>query len=414
MGFNLGMGLVAARSYGEADDARILREQERARFAYEQQLRDADLSTLPSQTDARRADLGLRIATSTAGTANVPRVAAATGAQADLATDQANASRVNVPAVAAATGSAADLANDTNLANRALLPGQAENTQLQQRLAGSELRSGLDAAPFNNEKRAAEARFGAGMANAQLDQMPALIYKAAVAGEIDKAQTGQIVAGTLGRYIQAQDKAGALKFINDLAAQGHPWGGEQTTSKVVDLAPGDNGGQQGYNITHDDGKVTWLPASSIADGLHSMRQGKWTMAHTPQGGIYMGNELTGDVKTAVQPTGTGLHNVNQHTPADIQKAQWLIDNRVAKSPTEAFAMVRSALEKTRKAFILDYTTKNGMGMDAAKVQRDAEAIYDRVTAQEKGGTQPGSNTSAPGTVPKAPPRIGAAIGLPPP
>lgn len=99
--------------------------------------------------------------------------------------------------------------------------------------------------------------------------------------------------------------------------------------------------------------------------------------------------------------GEGKSGRGQNSPAEVQTMQWLITNNVAKDATGAWEMVRSAREKTRNSFIMDFTSKNAMpGQDGGKMARDAGAIYDQVQKTTGAGRETqGSNTERVPTMP---------------
>lgn len=84
----LNLGLAAADAYYRADDARVLREQQRERFGWDKQRTEADLSTLPERTEANRSGYQLQAAQNRANLDIVPNQAAVAKALSEFSVEE--------------------------------------------------------------------------------------------------------------------------------------------------------------------------------------------------------------------------------------------------------------------------------------------------------------------------------------
>ena len=84
----LNLGLAAADQYFKADDARVLREQQRERFGWDKQRTEADLSTLPERTEANRSGYQLQSAQNRANLDIVPNQAAVAKALSEFSVEE--------------------------------------------------------------------------------------------------------------------------------------------------------------------------------------------------------------------------------------------------------------------------------------------------------------------------------------
>lgn len=84
----LNLGLAAADAYYKADDARVLREQQRERFGWDKQRAEADLSTLPDRTEAARSGYQLQSAQNKANLEIVPNQAAVAKALSEFSVEE--------------------------------------------------------------------------------------------------------------------------------------------------------------------------------------------------------------------------------------------------------------------------------------------------------------------------------------
>ncbi len=356
MGLGLGLGLIAADSYFKADDARKERE-------YTQAKRDAELSNLDMETRNKRARLGLE--------------------GVGLEGDMGRAGKVNQTKDIQANMGLSDAQNAQ--ANQPAKQEVANNTLKSQQLSSAD----------------------------ELKHLPAKLERAAVQGVLDEQGQSDVVLGTMAQLIATNDKTKALEFSNKVAQQGNLLPG--TNGKTfVDIQPvkrGENGAQgDGYNFLTSDGQSKFVPVEAMAAAQQKMKTGKYSFLHTPDGSVYSGNQSTGSVTQVHKGDPSAMRA--QHTPAEVQTMNWLIANKVAKDPAAAWDQVRSAREKTRTQFIVDFVSKNALpGQDGNKVAVEAGKIYDQVKQSVAPPNQqnPTSNTQA---TPTMDPEIQNLIGIP--
>lgn len=375
---NLGLGLIAADNYFKEGDARKERE-------YVQAKRDAELSTLGDKTDADRTGYQLR--------------------------------------------------SGQNRANSELLPGQTKNAQARIGLESADLEGQAQRQPDEIKTKNTNAKIG--LANAENDQanlpsslqvknnalqtqlqtsdatlkmLPQKLQQLATQGVLDQRGQGEVVLGTLGQLIARQDKGAALAFANDIAKVGNilpNTNGKQFTD-IQPVRKGENGAQgDGYIFHTSDGGQVFTPVEAIAGAMNKLKSGEYQFIHTNDGSVYAGNKQTGAVTQAHQGDPKAMRA--QHTPAEVQTMEWLISKGVAKSPEAAWEQVRSAREKTRNAFVMDYVSKNALpGADTNKLSEDAGRIYDTLR-QNQGPVVKPSNSPSAGTFD---PAISSLIGIP--
>ena len=385
---NLGLGLIAANSYFKEGDAQKTRD-------YEQSKRDAEVLSLGDKTAAERSGHQLR--------------------------------------------------NDQNTAAREILPTQTANSKTRLGLDSTDLTGQADRQPTDLKTKGIQSTMGlidvqaaqtnqpqqhqvksnqleaAGLQSADdVKQLPGKLARAATQGTLDGQGQSDVVLGTMGQLIGRQDKAGAISFANEIAKNSNllPNTNGKTFSDIVPVRKGENGAQgDGYNFITSDGQAKFVPVEAIAGAQEKLKSGKYNFIHNRDGSVFSGNENTGAVKQVYQ--GDSTAQKNQHTPAEVQTMQWLITNKVAKDATGAWGMVRSAREKTRNSFIMDYSAKNAMpGQDGNKIAADAGAIYDQVqlsigspNRRPPGLDNATSNTVANPTM-ETDPQIKSLLGLP--
>lgn len=358
---NLGLGLIAANSYFKEGDAQKTRD-------YEQARRDAEISSLGDKTAAQRSGYRLSDARNSAAVGLVPMQTANSESQLGLQSAELSAQTERQPT---------DLKTKDIQSSMGLTEARSaqRNQPLQQAVKSNQLQSaGLQSAD-------------------ELKQLPAKLSRAATQGVLDQQGQSDVVLGTMGQLIARQDKAAAINFANQIAKQSNvgPEDNGMTLKDIVPVRKGDSGAPgDGYNFITSDGQSKFVPVEAIAGAQEKLKSGKYDFIHSKDGSVFAGNESTGAVKQVYQGDPTGQKT--QNSPAEVQTMQWLMSNNVAKDAPAAWEMVRSAREKTRNSFIMDYTAKNAMpGQDGTKMAADAGAIYDQV--QKATGSQ---NTRAPG------------------
>lgn len=89
-------------------------------------------------------------------------------------------------------------------------------------------------------------------------------------------------------------------------------------------------------------------------------------------------------------------------PADVQAAEWLIDNGVARSPREAWRLAKSAITMGREKFAMDYAQMVKSGEDpllgetvsAEDALNQGLAFYDRLAAEAEASQAPAAPNPA--------------------
>lgn len=375
---NLGLGLIAADQYFKADDARKVRE-------YEQAKRDAELSTLSDRTEADRSGYQLRTGQNRANSELLPGQTANARERLGLESADLQGQKERQPDEIKTKGTQAKIGLATVENDQANLPSslQVKNNTLQGQLMTS---------------------------NADLAQLPAKIQRAAVQGVLDQQGQSDVVLGTMGQLIARQDKAGAIAFANKIAQQGDilPNTNGKTFTDIQPVRGGPQG--DGYNFVTSDGTSKFVPVQAIGAAMQKLKTGEYQFIHTNDGSVFAGNKTTGALTQAHQ--GDSKAARAQHTPAEVQTMEWLMGKGVAKDANQAWEMVRSAREKTRNAFIMDYVGKNALpGQDTNKLATDAGKIYDSLRPNQG----PANPAPAPSNSPAAStmdPQIRSLLGLP--
>lgn len=375
---NLGLGLIAADSYFKEGDARKERD-------YVQAKRDAELSTLGDKTNAERSGYQLRDSQNRANSELLPNQTANAKSRLGLEATDLQGQTERQPNDNKAKKIQSDMGLATAENDQANLPSslQVKNNALQTQLQTSD---------------------------ATLKQLPMRLQQLATQGVLDQRGQSEVVLGTMGQLIARQDKAGALAFANDIAKVGNilpNTNGKQFTD-IQPVRKGDNGAQgDGYNFVTADGESRFVPVEAISGAMNKLKTGEYQFIHTNDGSVFAGNKTTGAITQAHQGDTKAMRA--QHTPAEVQTMEWLMSKGVAKTPEAAWEQVRSAREKTRNAFVMDYVSKNALpGADTNKMSEDAGRIYDTLR-QNQGPVAKPSNSPSASTVD---PAISSLIGIP--
>lgn len=379
---NIGLGLRAADAYFKADDDRKERE-------YVQAKRDAELSMLGDRTEAERTGYRLRRGENTASLETLPGRTANTVKRQTLEGGALDGQIERQPT---------DLATQRIQGEVGLSNVQNQQTML----------------PQTQEVANNAVKGQVLQSRGDLAQLPEKIRMAAVQGRLTAQGQAEVVVGTLGQLIARQDKEAALDFANRIA-------------QVSDILPGTNGktfkdiepvrgGSQGdgYNFTTTDGTTKFVPVQAIRGAMDKMKSGEYQFIHDGYGNVYAGNKSNGATTRVAE--GDPKLRRGQNTPAEVQTMEWLMSKGVAKDSTAAWEMVRSAREKTRSSFVMDYVAKNaGLGQDTGKLADQAGKIYDELRqGQAPGAGAVPSNSPAAGTLGSGTydPRINSLIGVP--
>lgn len=372
---NLGLGLEAANAYFKADDARVLREQQRERYGWDKARNESELRLLPDQEQATRS--GYRD------------------------TVEANAARAR------------------------LRPGETDLRVKQNQVANSNADLAIEQLPVTQETTKntnaaglSQSKVTAGTAQQAENMLPQTLVQMAGKGAVSAAEQTDAVLGVLARRIRSNDPQGALQFANQVAAI--PGLLPNTDGKkFVSITPVQNGTDAaggtgpGYIFKTDDGQEVFTSHQTMDSAYRrSLGNPKFKFFHDwHTGEVMAGDERTGAVttaraavpgrETAVRPPGRVGDGAGKE-PADVKKAKWLMDSGVARDEREAWTMVTTAKQKSRAQFIQEYVIKNsGMGAGSnEQLGQDAAKLYDQIRAMDPPAPAAApSNSATPGTVP---------------
>lgn len=350
---NIGMGLVSADSFFKADDERKARERTEQRFDWEKQRNESDLSTLPEKTDATRSGYQLRDA--------------------------------------------------QNKATSSLVPAQTG-------LASSKLSLEQADVDFNKEVQPVKQEIAAAKLDRENDNQANLDYEQFAKGELTKDQLREMTTGRAAKYLANNDKAGYIRYSNSVRQHPDLFPETNSSSDIVNVEAVKVDGVPVYRHTLADGTVKDTPFSVFSGAAASMKSGKFKAVKGADGSINVMNENTGTVTTPIKGDPSLMAGKNQHAPAEINTAEWLIKNGVAKDAPQAWSMVRSAREKTKSSFIADMAKNailpNSKPEDIMKLETSFGEMYDRLHASGPGLS---SNTSAPSTLN---PQVKSLLGIP--
>lgn len=349
MGFDLGAGLAASSAFFRDQEHLEDRAYARKQQEYDAARMKQGLDMMPVQAEEQRARLGLSTANSNSELGLVQTRAANARAGLDNAAGALKFQSEQQPV----------LQQMEAASNRA----RAENQPMQQEIESRKL--GME-----NEVSKQEA-----------DQQPAHLHALLVKGKLDEQGVVDLAFNRMGKFISDGNKAGLLDFANGIA-------------KTKGIFPATDGEElidvqqtaTGYKFTTKSGKeIPELPAAALRRSMDSVKTGKYSAVHTPDGTIGTINHDNGDFKV-VRP-GDPLHarrGTNAHDPSDVATAKWLLTAGVAKNETEAWEKVRSARDQSRPAWIAEMTKTLLMpGAKAEDIQKYEKMFgeqYDRVHA----------------------------------
>lgn len=233
-----------------------------------------------------------------------------------------------------------------------------------------------------NQTNTNKAAGGLLQSQAEIEALPEKIHRAKKQGVLDDQGQQDVILGTFGGLVARGDKAAALNFINKLAQHGGFMDaqGVQFTD-IQEMQRGIAGAKEdGYLVTSSDGQSDFIPARAIGAAINAQKTGKYHFIERADGSVVAGNEKTG-AATVVQNGSQDIleGKTGKSQPAAVATAKWLISSGVAKDATQAWALVKSAQEKTKAAFIMDYVSKNaGMGKDGTTLAAEAQKVYEDV------------------------------------
>lgn len=273
---NLGAGLAAADSFFQAQEHAQDRDFTLKQRAYQSARMQAGLDTLPDQTTADKARLGLAADTSNAGRRVLPGQTANVMAQQGLAATDIAFQGTQQPKVQAVQAGASQFALDSQ--------------PKQQAIAGAGLDAGVAQIP-ENERVRTDANASAATARHQ----QALV--------------------DLSRYLGANDKAGAIAQVNSVAQSESAAAGTKG-KKFVDIVPtgeksatADN---RAYELVAEDGTRVPIPYAAVQQAQAMAKTGKYSMHEGRAGDVHVLNENPGSLETKVpapsKPAAPGRSN----------------------------------------------------------------------------------------------------------
>lgn len=307
----------------------------------------------------------------------------ATDAQVELNLGENRNAIRNLPSKAQAQLSTYEETTGANQERAQVRPGRVSNTLKQQGMESYGLDRASARQPTEEDVKDTNARAQTLTSQSTLDNLPDQLQTAAMKGLIDKQGVHEVMQGIVADFIGKNDKQGAINFMNKSAEKGG------VGRKVVDIQQT----QTGYKFIDADGGAHEMPVADIYRArqmyLQKLNAGKYKFLEAKDGSVIVGNENTGRADVAYK----GDPNVmnQEHKPAEVKTAEWLIKNGVAKDANQAWNLVSSAKEKTRSSFVMDYVAKNAMpGQDTSKIAQQAGTIYD--TLKQSEGPAPTQST----------------------
>jgi hypothetical protein len=332
--------------------------------------------------------------------------------QRELGTARINAGLETLPDEMAAEKSRLALTRAQSDAGLDTLPAESRVKKLNTQIAEEKAQFGLDQLPTEQKTQRVKNDMGLTTAEAESKLLPQKIFSELTQGTITQDQARDRVFGTFAQKIMDNDKEGLLQFANQVAAI--PGFFPNTDGKkFVDIQPvgsNENGvDTRAYRMVTSDGTYKDVPASQLASAFQ--RQKASELKTLKPGEILVG--VKGGKASALFTAPESLKGANQHTPAEVQTAEWLIKNGVAKDPNAAWSMVRSARGKTKAAFVADLVKGSIMpgtkSADLVEMEKTFGDMYDRLHSDSPGLPAPASNTPS---VPTIDPKVKELIGIP--
>ncbi|MES2319951.1 MAG: hypothetical protein V4631_20920 [Pseudomonadota bacterium] len=341
---NIGAGLAAVDGYFQAGEHAQDRDYLAKQRAFQAAQMQAGLDTLPDQTAADKARLGLSLDTSNAGRTVLPGQTANAVARQGLDSADLTFASGQQPVTQAITAGA----------NRAALDNQPK----QQAVATAALDRSVAQIP---EDKKVQADTNATQATAR--HMQALV--------------------DLSRYLGANDKAGALAHVNAVADSESAQAGTRG-KKFVDIVPSGEktatSDNRAFDLVAEDGSKVSIPFAAMSQAQALSKTGKYTMHEGRAGDVHVLNENTGSLETKVpaNPDLVRSASMNQHTPALLQIAHAYKLADPSLTETQALDKAKTSTEKPRHQAILDLVSKTAMpGQDMNKEYQKWADLYDK-------------------------------------
>lgn len=350
---NLGLGLVAADNYFKEGDARKERD-------FTQAKRDAELSTLGDVTNERR--------------------------------------------------SGAQLRTKQNTANLGLVDAQADVAKSKLTLEQGDVKGKLERQPNEQATAANNAEVAKTLSEFNVEDLPRVIGEKRRAGIFSEADAGTTAIAKLADLINTGDSQQVVTFMNAMNDT-HPPEQRKAPVAAVGITKDPKTGENVFVAQDAQGneiiKMSQSQMKRVRDSV-----GKTDLKVLNAGDTLVGvkNGQASIMATAPEKAST----LKQHTPAEVQTMEWLMSKGVAKDANGAWDMVRSAREKTRNAFVMDYVGKNALpGADTNKMADDAGKIYDNLkNGAGLNNAPPAGSPSNNGSAGTVDPRINSLIGVP--
>lgn len=361
----LGLGMIAADAYFRQNRQQELDQQQRERYAAEKQRTDAENSTLGDATSARRAQLGAQ------------RVQAEGQTKAQPGLDTL-----------------------TQIRTDNQIQGERDNAALQ---------------PERQRGALANAKAGADVAEFNAGDVPNLVREKRVQRANTNAQQHVQSIGQLAGVIKTGDTNAVLKYMNDLSDAQHGPGNHSPIAQVG-YTKDPNTGENVFTAIDANGKIVMQMSSSQMQRISDSLKPAPKVEKLKPGESLATVQADGRASTVLTAPGD-KEGAKQHTPAEIQSAEWLMRNGVAIDATDAWNKVRSAREKTRGSFIADMIKGSIMPNESPdsirKKQEMFGGLYDQIQREQGGGApqKPGVNP-APGLDDVSRARINNLIGVP--
>ena len=337
----------------------------------------------PMRDDATDAQVELNLGENRNAISNLPAKTKAQRTTYDLTATKNVAEKDLVPDWQSAQKSTYGETEAANAERGIERPGRIANTLTRQGMENYGLDRASSRQPTEEDAKDTNARSQALTAQGTLDNLPDALQTAAMKGLIDKQGVHEVTQGIVADFIGKNDKQGAIDFMNKLAARGG------VNRKVVDIQQTPTG----YNFIDADGGSHVMPVADVYRArqmyLQKLNAGKYHFLAAKDGSVVAGNENTGRADVVYQGNPNTMNQ--EHKPAEVKTAEWLIQNGVAKDANQAWNLVSSAKEKTRSAFVMDYVSKNAMpGQDTSKIAQQAGTLYD--TLKDSEAPAPTQNT----------------------
>lgn len=358
---SLGLGLMAANEFFREGDRIKQRDREDQRFEWERQKAQSELSTLPSLADAKRTDAQLR--------------------------------------------------TKQNTANLGLVDAEADLKRSKVELEQGDVSNKIDLQPTQHSTAIKHAEIASTLAGFQIEELPRVIAEKKRQGVFSDADAAVASVAKLYDVTKTGDPNQVVSFINGInATLPEKMRKPEAVSARVTQDP--KTGEPTLVALGADGQPVFQMAQShmkrVSDSL-----GKTDLKEIKPGERLVGVKNGQATELYAAPESKSLRG--QHAPAEVQTMEWLLEKGVAKNEAQAWDMVRSAREKTRSAFVMDYVAKNAMPGRERDTAAMAEKVYDSL---QGGGGAPSSPPPATGTPSrsaapgKVDPRIKSLIGLP--